>query len=225
MLAILAKKRLGIGQYVRTTMLVGNAYSYSDEFNAYAGKPASRLTDPDQLGLSPVYRLYRAASGWVFLAIPNDDDWRSFCQVVDSVLADDPRFSSAEGRDAHAKELSGRLQILFSSRPGQAWEDILAPKGIGCVTVYEGGASKFACTDRALRSTGHVVEVDHPIFGRFLRHGLPQRFSETPGHLGTGCWAGQHTHTILTELGYSSERTAQLEADGIIAVRRNQHKP
>src|SRR5205823_3787286 len=40
MLAILAKKRLGIGQYVRTTMLVGNAYSYSDEFNAYAGKPA-----------------------------------------------------------------------------------------------------------------------------------------------------------------------------------------
>jgi crotonobetainyl-CoA:carnitine CoA-transferase CaiB-like acyl-CoA transferase len=222
-LGIFAKRRLGIGQYVRTTMLIGNAYSYSDDFNSYDGKPQSPLPDPDQLGLSPLYRLYPTASGWVFFAAPSADDWRDFCQVAAPELADDPRFSTVEDRATNEAALASALTNLFAQRSAGEWEATLARRGVGCVEVYEGSASQFACTDPDIRSTGHVVEVDHPIFGPILRAGLPQRFSETPGRLGTGCWAGQHTRSVLEELGYSNERIATLEAKGITATRRGQH--
>jgi crotonobetainyl-CoA:carnitine CoA-transferase CaiB-like acyl-CoA transferase len=231
-LAILAKRRFGLGQYVRTTMLVGNAYSFSDDLNTYEGKPPSRLVDPEQLGLSPLYRLYPAASGWVFLAVPRQSEWETFCDVAGLALGDDPRFATAASREANAQALADELTLVFVNQSADAWEAALAPKGVGCVAVYEGSpsvastyegpATEFACTNPAVRSTGHVVEVDHPLFGRLLRHGLPHRFSETPGFLGTGCLAGQHTHEVLSELGYTPDRIAQLEADGAITPRRHQ---
>jgi crotonobetainyl-CoA:carnitine CoA-transferase CaiB-like acyl-CoA transferase len=224
-LAILAKKRFGVGQYVRTTMLAGNAYSYSEDFNSYEGKSSRRPVDPEQLGASAVYRLYPAAHGWVFLATPRQSEWDDFCRAAQLDWADDPRFTTPEARQANDDLLAEKLATLFGTRVAEDWESLLAPKGVGCVAVFTASMSEFACTDPAVRETGQVVEVDHPIFGRFLRHGLPQRFSETPGRLGTGCWAGQHTHAVLTELGYSAERIAQLEADGITAVRRDQRAP
>jgi crotonobetainyl-CoA:carnitine CoA-transferase CaiB-like acyl-CoA transferase len=225
MLAMFAKCRLGIGQYVRTTMLVGNAYSYSDDFNSYDGKPRGLLPDPEQLGLSPLYRLYPASSGWVFLAAPGDDDWATFCKFAAPTLGDDPRFADAESRLRNTAALSDALEALFRTRSATEWEAALTPEGIGCVAVHEGSASEFACVDRGVRETGQIVEVDHPIFGRFLRAGLPQRFSVTPGRLGTGCWAGQHTYQVLRELGYSEERIADLQARGVTASRREQRRP
>ena len=70
-----------------------------------------------------------------------------------------------------------------------------------------------------------VVEDDHPIFGAILRHGLPQAFSETPGRLATGCWAGQHTDDVLKELGYEAERIENLHACGACAVGRERIAP
>jgi len=49
-------------------MIGGNVYSYSDDAVTHSGKPPVPLSDPEQYGLSSLYRLYEAADGWIFLA-------------------------------------------------------------------------------------------------------------------------------------------------------------
>ncbi|MGE0384633.1 MAG: CaiB/BaiF CoA transferase family protein [Gammaproteobacteria bacterium] len=224
-LAILARRRFGGGQYVRTSMLVGNAYSYSDDFNAYAGKPAAIAPDEDQLGFDATYRLYRAAEGWVFLALPTAREWAAFCTLAAPALGTDPRFADAAARQRNDAVLARELDALFAGRTAAQWESSLAPAGIGCVAVAPGTASAFACEDPVVRDEGLVVQVEHPIFGSILRHGLPQRFSETPASLGTGCWAGEHTDAVLGWLGYDAERIAVLRASGACAPRRERVAP
>jgi formyl-CoA transferase len=55
-----------------------------------------------------------------------------------------------------------------------------------------------------LLKTGLTVEVDHPVFGPIVRHGLPVALSETPGRIAPSCLRGEHTDGILAELGYTA---------------------
>ena len=48
LLGLMHQKRAGVGQRVWTTMIVGNAYAYSDDFNAYEGKAPLAKPDPEQ---------------------------------------------------------------------------------------------------------------------------------------------------------------------------------
>jgi len=62
-----------------------------------------------------------------------------------------------------------------------------------------------------LAELGHMVEVESPVYGTYLRHGALQTFSDD--QLTFGPWEplGGHTRSILTELGYSEEA-----AEGLI---------
>jgi crotonobetainyl-CoA:carnitine CoA-transferase CaiB-like acyl-CoA transferase len=221
MVAILALRRHGIAQRAETSMLMGNAMSYSDDFNSYAGKPPGPLPDAEQYGFHALYRIYPASSGWVFLACLSDPDWHRFCSSIDrSDLATDVRFLNPAARSTHDHLLVEILTDLFVTKDANSWETQLTAQGVGCVRVFEGSASEFSCNDPVLRDTGHVVEVDEPVFGPMLRHGLPITFSETPGRVAPGCWTGQHTQAVLSELGYTSEEIAKLDADGITATLR-----
>jgi crotonobetainyl-CoA:carnitine CoA-transferase CaiB-like acyl-CoA transferase len=218
LLAIFNQKRTNQGQYGVTTMIGGNAYAYSDDFNTFQGKPPIPRVDPEKYGLHALYRLYQAKTGWVFLACPAQKEWERFCTAArrDDLLHD-RRFASPGARRKHEEELASILAITFQEKGAAEWEQTLSPEGVGCVKVFEGGVSEFTCTDPVLRETGLVVEMDHPIFGRTLRHGLPVAFSETPGRLATGCKVGQHTDALLTELGYTADQVRALKDKKVVA--------
>jgi formyl-CoA transferase len=65
-----------------------------------------------------------------------------------------------------------------------------------------------------------VIEIDEPVFGPMLRHGAPAVFSETPARLAPGCWAGQHTQSVLAEFGYSEAEIQRLDQLGITRSTR-----
>jgi crotonobetainyl-CoA:carnitine CoA-transferase CaiB-like acyl-CoA transferase len=108
------------------------------------------------------------------------------------------------------------LAAALADRAAGTWEAELTPRGVAVVEVFEGSMADFTNTDGTLRELGMVGEVDHPIFGTVLRHGVPVRFSETPGRLAPGCMLGQHTDALLAELGYSAERIDALKEAGIV---------
>jgi crotonobetainyl-CoA:carnitine CoA-transferase CaiB-like acyl-CoA transferase len=217
-LAIFHQRRTGQGQFVATTQVGGNLYAYSDDFTSYKGKAPVPVPDPDYYGLHALYRLYQAQRGWVFLACTSQEEWERFCSLTGQEgLLHDPRFATPLARKQHDHELIASLIALFAQRPADEWENHLAPRGVGCVRVFEppsGGLvnwyPEFSCTDPALKEMGLVAEVEHPLFGRIVRHGLPVIFSETPGRIAPGCMIGQHTEAILMELGYTSEQIQQL---------------
>jgi crotonobetainyl-CoA:carnitine CoA-transferase CaiB-like acyl-CoA transferase len=217
MLGIYERSVSGRGQRLRTSMLGGNSLALADGFSAYDGKPDPPRVDPDMYGLHALYRLYRARAGWLFLAAPTPAEWERLVAVLDrpEELAA-PSFATAEGRALNDADLVDALGGLLVQRDASDWERILTAAGIGGVEVFEGTMAEFTNTDPVLRETELVAEVDHPLFGPVLRHGVPVRLSATPGRLAPGCLTGEHTGALLTELGYSTSAIEDLVERGVV---------
>ena len=79
-LGLYARERTGEAQYVESTMINANAYLNIDDFYWHEGKQPRPLPDREGYGLHALYRLYRAESGWVFLACLFDDEWQALCR-------------------------------------------------------------------------------------------------------------------------------------------------
>jgi crotonobetainyl-CoA:carnitine CoA-transferase CaiB-like acyl-CoA transferase len=219
LLGVYAQRRTGTGQYLSTTMIGGNALSYADDFVRYEGKPDLPVPDDDKHGLHALYRLYRAGAGWVFLAAPRQVEWEALATGLDQrALLTDERFVDAERRATNDEALATLLGENFATRPAAEWEALLAPHGVACVEVFLASHSEFTCTDKVLRESGLVVEVDHPYFGPIVRHAPIVTLSETPARIAPGCMAGQHTEAILTELRYTTDQIAALHEAGTVGI-------
>jgi crotonobetainyl-CoA:carnitine CoA-transferase CaiB-like acyl-CoA transferase len=219
LLGIYDQRRTGEGQVISTSMISGNAFAYSDDFNRYEGKPPLPLPDPESHGLHALYRLYPARNGWVFVAAPSQKHWEALAAGIGRTdLATDERFATPAARRDNDEALIAALGAVIATRDAGEWEGDLVPNGIAVVKAFEATYSEFTCTDSVLRETGLVIEIDHPVFGPILRAGPALRFSDTPSRIAPSCLNGQHTEGILRELGYDDDAIAKLKADAIVST-------
>ncbi len=217
MLGLTAQRRTGHGQHLSLSMLGGNALNCSDDFCSYAGKPSLPLADEDNYGLHALYRLYEVADGWIFLAATTEREWTSLVDALDApALAGDGRFATAEARGSNDAALIAAIAGLVRTYPAAQLEATLTSAGIGCAAVCLTGNSAFTSTDPVMRETGMTVEVDHPLFGRIVRHAPPVVFSETPGRVGPSALRGDHTDAVLAQLGYGADDIAALKAANVV---------
>jgi formyl-CoA transferase len=76
---------------------------------------------------------------------------------------------------------------------------------------------KEIAEEPSLRATGTVVEVDHPVRGKYLTVGNPVKMSDSITEVQRAPLLGEHTEEILTEvLGYSAEEYAAIKSSGAI---------
>jgi formyl-CoA transferase len=75
---------------------------------------------------------------------------------------------------------------------------------------------KEIAEDPALRKTGTIVEVDHPVRGKYLTVGNPIKLSDSPTDVVRSPLLGEHTDEVMTELGYSTDEIATLRSLGAI---------
>jgi formyl-CoA transferase len=61
-----------------------------------------------------------------------------------------------------------------------------------------------------------IVEVEHPVRGRYVTVGNPIKLSATPTTIGPSPVLGQHRDAILRELGYSEADIAALAKEGAV---------
>jgi crotonobetainyl-CoA:carnitine CoA-transferase CaiB-like acyl-CoA transferase len=221
-LGLLARQRLGVGQLGQSSMMATNAYIVSDDFVRYQGKVAPPVPDPDALGLGPLYRLYPAAAGWVFLAAPRPDEWDGLCRLVRRVaggeadLAADARLRTLEDRARRPDALAEALAAAFAKAPAQVWEREAAADDVACVEVSAEPLSRVMMGHPAMTENGYVGEVEHPYFGRHRRHG-PLVSMTSPATLRPACLIGQHTRAVLAEIGYSQAEIEALRDRGVVA--------
>ena len=207
LLGLYARERTGQAQYVESTMIAANAYANIDDFYWHDGKQPRPLPDGDGYGLHALYRLYRAKTGWVFLACPFDDEWETLCRALERLdLLDDHRFANAESRATHDGALAEELAALFATEEPTHWERLLTAADVACVKAEDRGMYYFFNEDPHVRENGLLTQVEAPRFGEFWRYSPVVDFSETPGKAGPGPLRGQHTRPILRELGYSDEQ-------------------
>ena len=77
--------------------------------------------------------------------------------------------------------------------------------------------TKNVAADAGAFDNGYLQTIDHPEWGETIVIGSPIAMSETastPGRIAPDL--GEHTHEVLTELGYDDARIAALGEDGVI---------
>jgi len=220
LLGLLARQRRGRGQFGRTSMMTTNAYILSDDFVRYEGKVGPTLPDRDAFGLGPLYRLYPARAGWVFLAVSTRSEWEGLCRVArriaDVDLAADHRFATARDRERHPDALADALTGVFAKATAGDWEREALAEDVACVAVSADPLSLVMMRHPAVVENGFTAEVEHPYFGRHVRHG-PLVTMTAPALLRPGCMVGQHTRTVLAEIGYGEAEIEDLRRRGIVA--------
>ena len=223
LLALYARHRSGEGQQVFVDMFGANAWANADDFLWYEGKEPRGEPGPDLYGTGPTYRLYECAEGWVFLGLVQEKEWQRFCRRIEAPeLAVDRRFVTRESRQAHAEELESLLGELFKTDTADAWEQLLAVVGLGCVRADGPLPSEFWLDDEHVRVNEYTTLSQHGEFGELVRHGPLARTRRSPMTLGAGVLAGEDSTRILGELGFDDAAIADLIERGVIGAHEVQ---
>ncbi len=217
MLGLWARQRTGQGQEIFIDMMGANAYANADDFFWYEGRAPRPPIDEGLHGTGPLYRLYECKAGWVFVGVLLEKEWARLCSLLGRPeLAADPRFSTAEARDANAEALAGLLAELFRISTADEWERSIAGAGIGCVRADGPVPAEFFYRDEQMKANDFTSAVEHPSLGTYQRHGPVVRTQGAPARLGPGPMSGEHTDSLLAELGYTPEQVAELRAKGVV---------
>ena len=114
--------------------------------------------------------------------------------------------------------MTGEVTLRGKVLPvGGIKEKVIAAKSAGIKRVILPSKNEKDLEDvtepvRKALSFDFVDEVEHPIYGSHPRLGPLVHFSRTPGVSRAGCTIGQHTRSVLEEIGYSNDRIEALAA-------------
>src|SRR5947207_1114355 len=73
---------------------------------------------------------------------------------------------------------------------------------------------KEIAEEPSLRKTGTVVEVDHPVRGKYLTVGNPVKMSDSATEVKRAPLLGEHTEEVLKLLGYSDKEVGEIKSSG-----------
>jgi crotonobetainyl-CoA:carnitine CoA-transferase CaiB-like acyl-CoA transferase len=216
LLGLYARRRGVVLTDLVTTMLGSGMQALISRNTSYGGRPPLSRVDDEFRGLGPLYRLYRAADGWVFLAAPAERDWQALATALAGYPEiTDQRFATPEGRAAEAAALATALEAVFVTRQKDAWEAELTAADVGCVAVAQENA-EWRMQDDEFYQAGYAVDAVSPIFDSHRRPAPLNRFSRSATRADSGCRLGQHTDALLREIGYDDARIASLRDRDIV---------
>ncbi|MHA6616483.1 CaiB/BaiF CoA transferase family protein [Pseudonocardia sp. DLS-67] len=205
--ALFARERHGVGQRVEVDLYSTAIALQCQEISAMVNQRQAWHRSEEGIGqawLSAPFGVYRAADGWLALAMAPVGEVAGLLDVPD-VGALDPW--------ADRDEIKRRLEEVTATRAVDDLLALLLPAGVWCAKVR----TTVEAVDE-LREQGHdlVVEVEHPTAGRLELIGCPIRLSRTPWRLRHAPpLVGQHTQEVLAEV-LDEERIAALRAAGAV---------
>lgn len=166
-------------------------------------------------GLTP-YRVFEASDGPVLLGVANDGLWRKFARVAGlEDIVDDPRFRTNADRVRNRAETEARVQEAVARHPVQFWTEQMAAANVPCAPV---NTLAEVLADTHTSASGIIMDYDHPAGGAMKAVALPVILGDAPREPGTPPpLPGQHTLSILENLGYSPERITELRNAGAIS--------
>jgi len=161
---------------------------------------------------------YRCAGEdrWVSIAVDGQDEWHCFCRALgDPDWCRDERFADGYRRVKNRDALNALVERWTSQRSPEEVTDLLQLHGVAAGTVMN---IEDQFLEEHMRERQLHWEVEHPLVGLEMVHGIPWRMTRTPGSVRTPApLLGEHNEYVFCELaGLSGDEFAQLVADEVI---------
>jgi len=213
--ALLRRERSGVGGVVDVSLLATAMWTLSSDVLAALGG-TTPVTAPDRAATpNPLTAVYRTKDDrhiqLVFLE--GDRYWRDFCRVLErDDLADDPRFADLAARRTNAAACVAELDGEFARRTFAEWKERLAQLDAPWAPVQ---AVTELLDDPQVQANGYVATVESESVSYQLPN-VPVQFDGVPAELQRAPEHGEHTESILEELGFGWEEIGALKDAGAI---------
>jgi benzylsuccinate CoA-transferase BbsF subunit len=211
LLALEHRERTGEGQFIDLSQWEAAVCGLEEPLLDYQlnGRVARSVGNAHPL-MAP-HGNYRCAGDdrWVAIAVASDDEWRRLGAVIGEPWCAEDRFADGYRRLANRAELDASLEAWTSRRTPEEVAYLLQSAGIAAATVM---TIEDQFLDEHFRERQMHVEVEHPLVGLEMLHGIPWRLSRTPGAIRTsGPLLGQHNEYVFGSLlGMTAEEIEHL---------------
>lgn len=166
-------------------------------------------------GIAPSNTYPTADGAYVVIAGNSDPIFKRLMQTIGRAdLAEDPEFAHNDGRAAQSDMLDGAISAWSSALP---IDNVL--KALEAAEVPAGRIYNVAdiVADPHYQARGMILDADLPGGATVKMPGIVPKLSETPGAVNwQGPALGQHTDSVLGELGMSAADIAQLKHSGVV---------
>jgi formyl-CoA transferase len=140
--------------------------------------------------------------------------WTNICNVIGKEeWATDTDYATPAARLPRLKEIFAEVERWTMTRTKFEAMATLNKYHIPCGPIL---SMKEIAEEPSLRKTGTIVEVDHPVRGKYLTVGNPIKLSDSPTDVTRSPLLGEHTDEVMAELGYAPDQITRLRAVGAI---------
>lgn len=213
--ALMLRDKTGVGSRIDVSMLESLVeWMGYPLYYAYHDAPPPARAGAAHSTIYPYGPFPTGQGGTVMLGLQNEREWALFCEKVllDPALAADARFSSNFERSRNRDALR---QIIVDSFAQHSVEQVVARLETAQIANARVNDMAGVWAHPQLAARERWREVDSPS-GKLPALLPPASNAAFVPRMDAVPDLGQHTASILDELGYSAEQQAQMAANGVI---------
>ena len=143
--------------------------------------------------------------------------WGAICDLIgEPDWKSDPEYATPKARLPKLKAIFARIEEWTMTKTKFEVMNLCNEVDIPVGPIL---SMKEIAEDESLRKTGTVVEVDHPVRGKYLTVGNPIKLSDSISDVKRSPLLGEHTDEILTKvLGMDKKTVAEIKASGALSA-------
>ncbi|MBV1906636.1 MAG: CoA transferase, partial [Pseudomonadales bacterium] len=207
--ALLHRERTGQGQFVEVPMYESIvAFNMIEHLYGKAFEPGvADMGYPRAFNRNR--RPFKTKDGYLGLLPNTQKQWFDFFGIVGrSELREDPRFIDFPQRTIYVDELYGVMKDALPEKTTDEWIRLFQDGDIPCARVND---LEDLLHEPHLNAVEFFKKMEHPTEGLVRTTDIPVHYSKSPGSIRRlAPNQGEHTVSILDELGYSPEEVQQM---------------
>ncbi len=214
MAALFERERTGKGAKIDITLLEASMYFMPDSFTAYT-QGGVVLGPQTRAAISAAFS-FRCSDGLIALHPSSTEKfWRGMLAALGRLdITEDPRFRDRPGRIKNFQQLLDILAPVFAAKTRAEWMTRMAEEDVPCAPV---NSIPEAIADPEVEHLGLFYRYSHPQHGehtgmhRALRIDGERESDPLPPP-----GLGEHTDSVLSDAGLTTDEIASLRRDRVI---------
>lgn len=214
--ALLERARTGVGTTVDVSLLATAMWMLSSDLLAVLNGGDVAPVSGRGPQVNPLTGTYRTRDGRhiQLMFLQGDRYWPDFARLVGrGDLVDDPRFANMAARRENSAACIEELDTIFAERTLEEWKQLLEKLDAPWAPVQ---SVHDVIDDPQVEANGYVGEVRLDDGLSYRLPTVPVQLNQEPPRLRRAPEHGEHTESVLLELGYDWERIGSLNEKGVI---------